>query len=135
MLPESNEGVLPLSDHSQPILTEDNWVCFSNKILLEDGVGEVVIVIEFEADDNAAGVTSLGINLLGAHGDLEALDIEALQLGEDVCIVGSDVAINIGGRLLEDERPEVLDLGDDLLTLSVEGSGANVLLGHCMNAC
>ena len=45
--------------------------------------------------------------------DLEVRDGEGEEGGEQKCRVGGlDVLVDVGGRLLEDQGPEVGDLGD-----------------------
>jgi hypothetical protein len=59
-------------------------------------------------------------------------DGEVDEGGEEERRVGwLDVLINVWGRLLEDERPEVGDLGGGLVASVVEGLGEGDLLADC----
>ena len=85
------------------------------ELLLEDGVLEVVVGVELEADGDAAGVA------LGAVGDLEVGDGDVLQGGQEEGGVGGlDVLVDVGGGLLEDQGPEVGNLRDRLRALLVQ---------------
>lgn len=90
------------------------------ELLLNDLVLEPVVLLELPLEGDAAGV---------ALGELEALDSQVGEgLEEELRVAGLDVLVNIGRSLLEDEGPELGDLGDDLLTADVEVPGELILL-------
>lgn len=92
------------------------------ELLLEDLVLEVLVVAELEADGDGARVAVLAVL------ELEAGDGDVLEGGqEEGGVLGLDVLVNLGGRLLEDEGPEVGDLGDDGGALLVQRARELVL--------
>lgn len=55
---------------------------------------------------------------------LEVADGEGCQGGEEERgVAGLDVLVDVGGCLLEDQGPEVGDLGDERVPSCVEGTG------------
>ncbi len=95
------------------------------KLLLERRVGKVLVGAKGELDGDAARVA--------ARGELEALDGEVGERVEQHGRVGGlDVLVEVGGRLLEDEGPEVGDVGNDLGALGVEVGGELGLLADCV---
>jgi hypothetical protein len=94
------------------------------ELLLNDLVLEPVVLLELPLEGDAAGV---------ALGELEALDGQVGEgLEEELRVAGLDVLVNIGRSLLEDEGPELGDLGDDLLATDVEVPGELILLADLL---
>jgi hypothetical protein len=91
--------------------------------LLQDGVGEEVVGLEFKAESDGARVAVLAAVEFGAgYGD-------GLQrLGEDLRVLGLDELVDLGRAGLEDDAPEVGDVGCDGGALFVGGLGELVLL-------
>jgi hypothetical protein len=82
----------------------------------------VVVLGELEAEEKAARV---------AVGELEALDRHVGEGSQEQSrIRGLNVLVNVCGSLLEDEGPEVGDLGNELLTLGVEILAELVLVAN-----
>jgi hypothetical protein len=93
------------------------------ELLLENLVLKPFVLLELPLDGDGARV---------AVGELEALNSEAGQgVEEELGVAGLDVLINLGRGLLEDEGPELGDVGDNLSTLDVEVLGELVLLTDC----
>lgn len=93
--------------------------------LLQHGILEVLVGREGEADRDAARVAA-------GRRDLEVADGEVDEGGEEERRVGwLDVLIDVWGSLLEDERPEVGDLGGGLVASVVEGLSEGDLLTDC----
>lgn len=90
------------------------------ELLLENLVLEPFVLLELPLDGDGARV---------AVGELEALNGEAGQsVEEELGVAGLNVLVNLGRGLLEDEGPELGDVGDNLSTLDVEVLGELVLL-------
>jgi len=93
------------------------------ELLLENLVLEPVVLLELPLEGDGARVTVR---------ELEALNGEAGQgVEEELGVAGLDVLIDLGRGLLENEGPELGDVGDDLLTLDVEVLGELILLTDC----
>jgi hypothetical protein len=93
------------------------------ELLLEHLVLEPVVLLELPLEGDRAGV---------AVGELEALNGQAGEgVEEELGVAGLDVLVNLGRGLLEDEGPELGDVGDDLLALDVEVLGELILLTDC----
>ncbi|KAI6771905.1 hypothetical protein HG530_002863 [Fusarium avenaceum] len=93
------------------------------ELLLEHLVLEPFVLLELPLEGDGAGV---------AVGELEALNGQASEgVEEELGVAGLDVLVNLGRGLLEDEGPELGDVGDDLLALDVEVLGELVLLTDC----
>jgi hypothetical protein len=91
--------------------------------LLQDGVGEEVVGLEFEAEGDGARVAVFAAVEFGAgHGD------GFQRLGEDLGVLGLDELVDLGRAGLEHDAPEVGDVGCDGGALFVGGLGELVLL-------
>lgn len=94
------------------------------ELLLKNLVLEPLVLLELPLDGDGARV---------AVGKLEALNGEAGQgVEEELRVARLDVLVNLGRGLLEDEGPELGDLGDNLSTSDVEILGELVLLTDCL---
>ena len=94
------------------------------ELLLENLVLEPFVLLELPLEGDRARV---------AVGKLEALNSEAGQgVEKELGVAGLNVLVNLGRRLLENEGPELGNVGDNLSTLDVEVLGELVLLTDCL---
>lgn len=108
-----------LTDEARPAIL----VAAPPELLLKDLVLKVLVLAELELDGNAARV---------AVGKLESLNRQVDQRAQqDGRVSRLDILVDIRGSLLENERPEVGDLSNNLGALGVQVLGELGLLADC----